>query len=47
LGIARRADRNYALNAAAISVAQRLADSPDATPRWIGKDALRDLRKKH
>jgi len=39
--------RNYALNAAAISVAQRLADSPDATPRWIGKDALRDLRKKH
>jgi 3-methyladenine DNA glycosylase AlkD len=39
--------RNYALNAAAISVAQRLADSPDATSRWIGKDALRDLRKKH
>jgi 3-methyladenine DNA glycosylase AlkD len=39
--------RNYALNAAAISVAQRLADSPAATPRWIGKDALRDLRKKN
>ena len=33
--------RNRALNAAAVAVAQRLADSDDATARWIGKDALR------
>jgi len=35
--------RNQALNAAAVSVAQRLADSPDAAARWVGKDALREL----
>ena len=35
--------RNRALNAAARVVAQRLADSKDATARWIGKDALREL----
>ena len=35
--------RNRALNAAASVVAQRLADSKDATARWIGKDALREL----
>ena len=35
--------RNAALNQAAIKVARRLAESPDATPRWIGKDALREL----
>ena len=35
--------RNRPLNAAAVSVARRLADSPDATARWIGKDALREL----
>ena len=35
--------RNVALNAAAVAVARRLADSPDAAPRWIGKDALREL----
>jgi 3-methyladenine DNA glycosylase AlkD len=35
--------RSPALNAAAVAVAQRLADSPDATARWIGKDALREL----
>jgi 3-methyladenine DNA glycosylase AlkD len=35
--------RNIALNAAAVAVARRLADSPDAAPRWIGKDALREL----
>jgi 3-methyladenine DNA glycosylase AlkD len=36
--------RNSALNAAAVAVARRLADSPEAAPRWIGKDALRELK---
>jgi 3-methyladenine DNA glycosylase AlkD len=35
--------RNPALNAAAIAVARRLADSAQATARWVGKDALREL----
>ena len=35
--------RNSALNSAAVMVARRLAASKDATPRWIGKDALREL----
>jgi len=35
--------RSAALNAAAVAVAQRLADSSDAAPRWVGKDALREL----
>jgi 3-methyladenine DNA glycosylase AlkD len=35
--------RNAALNTAAVATARRLADSADATPRWIGKDALREL----
>ena len=35
--------RNRALNAAAVEVAQRLSASKDATARWIGKDALREL----
>ena len=35
--------RNLALNAAAVRVARRLAASDDATARWIGKDALREL----
>ena len=35
--------RNPALNAAAILIARRLAESPDATARWVGKDALREL----
>jgi len=35
--------RNLALNAAALAVAKRLALSPDAAPRWVGKDALREL----
>ena len=37
--------RNYALKAAATSLAQRLAESPDGAARWVGKDALRDLSK--
>ena len=35
--------RNRALNAAAVAVARRLADSPEAAARWVGKDALREL----
>jgi 3-methyladenine DNA glycosylase AlkD len=35
--------RNLALNTAAAAVARRLADSQDATARWVGKDALREL----
>ena len=35
--------RNRALNTAAIEVAGRLAGSADPAPRWIGKDALREL----
>ena len=35
--------RNKALNTAAITVASRLAASQDATARWIGKDALREI----
>jgi 3-methyladenine DNA glycosylase AlkD len=36
-------ERNAALNAAALKTAERLAASPDKAPRWIGKDALRQL----
>ncbi|MCE9601167.1 MAG: DNA alkylation repair protein [Gemmatimonadetes bacterium] len=35
--------RNGALHARAVAVATRLAAAPEATPRWIGKDALRQL----
>ncbi len=35
--------RSKRLNIAAISVARRLAASPEAGPRWVGKDALREL----
>ena len=35
--------RNPQLHAAAVTVAQRLAAGESATPRWVGKDALRDL----
>lgn len=35
--------RNPALHAAAVSAARRLADSTNATARWVGKDALREL----
>ena len=34
-----------ALKAAALETARRLAASPDATPRWVGKDALRALTR--
>ncbi len=35
--------RNSALNAAALSTAQRLAASPDAPARTVGKEAVREL----
>jgi 3-methyladenine DNA glycosylase AlkD len=35
--------RNRALNTAAVLVARRLADAQDAAPRWVGRDALREL----
>jgi len=36
--------RSAALNKAAIAVAERLAAAADPAPRWVGKDALRELR---
>ena len=38
-------ERNAELNAAALSVAGRLADSTNATARWVGRDALRQLER--
>ena len=35
--------RNRALNSSAVILARRLANSTDATARWVGKDALREL----
>jgi len=35
--------RNRALNAAAVEVAKRLALSKEASARWVGKDAVREL----
>ena len=35
--------RNAGLHAAAVKSATRLSKSDDATERWVGKDALRDL----
>ena len=35
--------RNAALHEAAVKTANRLSKSDDATERWVGKDALRDL----
>jgi 3-methyladenine DNA glycosylase AlkD len=37
--------RNATLNAAAVKVAQRLVESPEAASRWVGRDALRDLTR--
>ena len=39
-GIGRR---SLELNKASIALAKKLASSEDAAPRWIGKDALREL----
>lgn len=38
--------RNASMKAAAIEVASRLAASTNATERWVGKDALRQLAKR-
>jgi 3-methyladenine DNA glycosylase AlkD len=35
--------RNLALNAAAVAVARRLADSDQPAAQWIGRDALKEL----
>jgi 3-methyladenine DNA glycosylase AlkD len=35
--------RNRRLHRAAVPVARRLAASPDAAARWVGRDALREL----
>jgi 3-methyladenine DNA glycosylase AlkD len=35
--------RNPELNDATLTVARRLAASQDATARWVGKDAIREL----
>jgi 3-methyladenine DNA glycosylase AlkD len=35
--------RNAALNAASVTLARRLAASPQTAARWVGKDALRDI----
>lgn len=40
-GIGRR---NRTLSAASLEVAKRLASSEDAACRWVGRDALRDLK---
>jgi len=37
--------RSPKVKAAAIAVAKRLADSGDATARWIGADALKEFKK--
>lgn len=36
--------RSPALHADAMALAEQLADSDDSTRRWVGKDAIRDLR---
>ena len=38
-------ERNRKLNLAAITVAERLANSTNATERWVGKDALRQFAR--
>jgi len=37
--------RNRTVHTAAVRMAKKLAASPDATARWIGKDALGDLQR--
>jgi 3-methyladenine DNA glycosylase AlkD len=37
--------RNAALHAAAIKTATKLSKSDDATERWVGRDALRDITR--
>ena len=35
--------RSKPVHAAAVATARRLAESKDPAPRWVGKDALREL----
>lgn len=42
-GLRHIGHRNARLHGAAVRTAKRLATSGDATRRWVGKDALRDL----
>ena len=35
--------RNQALNTASVALSRRLADSPDAAARWVGRGALKEL----
>jgi 3-methyladenine DNA glycosylase AlkD len=37
--------KNRVLHQAAVALARRLAERAAATPRWIGKEALRDLAR--
>lgn len=37
--------RNAKLKSASITLAERLAASPNSSARWVGKDALRDLTR--
>ena len=37
--------RNILLHAEAVALAQRLAKSPEAAARWVGKEAIRDLTR--
>ncbi len=37
--------RNTSLHAAAVATATKLSNSQDATERWVGRDALRDLTR--
>jgi 3-methyladenine DNA glycosylase AlkD len=38
--------RSRELHSLAVALARRLADSADAAPRWVGKDALRELTRR-
>ncbi len=37
--------RSRALHAKSVALARRLSAAPDAAPRWVGKDVLRDLTR--
>jgi 3-methyladenine DNA glycosylase AlkD len=37
--------RNAALHRESVALARRLANSTDASARWIGQDAVRDLTR--
>jgi len=45
LALRRIATRNQAMKNASIEVAERLAESKDPAARWVGKDALRQMKR--